>query len=84
MALIHVYDRAANPLTKKPVANGHAVRGVDEARLRDANEYELDGLVSDEDDEESAARRKLLRVSEDDDGPLPTPSTVGGNSIRVA
>ncbi|KAK4234397.1 hypothetical protein C8A03DRAFT_18696 [Achaetomium macrosporum] len=85
MVLIHVYDRVANPLTKKPVVNGQAVRGADEARLRDANEYELDGLVSDEEDEERAARRKLLRDDGlEDDGPLPTPSTVGGNSIRVA
>jgi len=83
LALIHVYDRA-NPPAKKPLVNGHAARGVDDAQLRDANEFELDGLVSDDEDEERAARRKLLRDDglEEDDGPA-SPSTVGRNSDRV-
>ena len=82
MAVIHVYDRA-NPIAKKPLANGHAVRG-DDAQLRDANEFELDGLVSDDEDEERAARRKLLRDDGlEEDGPS-SPSTVGRNSDRVA
>jgi hypothetical protein len=82
LALIHVYDRA-NPITKQPVANGHA-RGGEEARLRDANEFELDGLVSDDEDEERAARRKLLKDDgSEEDGPG-SPSTVGRNSDRVA
>ena len=80
MALIHVYDRA-NPPARKPTADG---RGGDEAQLRDANEFELDGLVSDDEDEERAARRKLLRDDGlEEDGPA-TPSTVGRNSERVA
>ncbi len=80
MALIHVYDRA-NPIVRKPVADG---RGSDEAQLREANEFELDGLVSDDEDEERAARRKLLRDDGlEEDGPA-TPSTVGRNSDRVA
>ncbi|KAK4148308.1 uncharacterized protein C8A04DRAFT_33754 [Dichotomopilus funicola] len=84
MALLQIYDRA-NPLPK-PVVNGHAVRG-DDARLRDVNEFELDGLVSDDEDEERATRRKLLRDDGLEDGP-DTPSTVastvGRNSDRVA
>lgn len=89
MALIHVYDRTANPppaataAAAALAANGHEHRG--EARLRDANEFELDGLVSDEeDDEERAARRKLLTDDlAEDDVPLATPSTVGRNNERV-
>lgn len=83
MVLIHVYDRGANPAAK-PAVNGHA-RGGEEAQLRDANEFELDGLVSDEEDEERAARRKLL--TEDGverEGSPGSPSTVGRNSDRVA
>ena len=83
MALIHIYDRANPP--PKPTANGRVVLGND-ARLRDANEFELDGLVSDDEDEERAARRKLLRDDGLEDGP-DTPSTVastvGRNSDRV-
>lgn len=84
MTLIHVYDRA-NPVPK--TANGQATRGAggEDARLRDANEFELDGLVSDDEDEERAARRKLLTDDgpEEEDGPS-SPSTVGRNSDRVA
>ncbi|KAL2152309.1 hypothetical protein VTH82DRAFT_5493 [Thermothelomyces myriococcoides] len=81
MALINIYDRA-NPIQKKPLANGQATSG-DDARLRDANEFELEGLASDEEDEEHAARRKLLTDDGLADGP-DTPSTVGRNSDRVA
>lgn len=80
MALINIYDRA-NPLPKKSLANGPV--GVDDARLREANEFELDGLVSDDEDDERAARRKLLTDDGLEDGP-DTPSTVGRNSERVA
>ncbi|KAL2015728.1 hypothetical protein VTK56DRAFT_4899 [Thermocarpiscus australiensis] len=84
MVLIHTYDRAANPPAKPVVANGQA-RGGDEAQVRDANEFELDGLMSDEEDEERAARRKLLRDDgAEEDAGLGTPSTVGRNSDRVA
>lgn len=87
--LIHLYDRAANrPTAVKATANGRAHangRTPEEAQLRDAEEFELDGLVSDDEDEERAARRKLLREdgSEDDAG-LASPSTVGRNSDRAA
>jgi hypothetical protein len=52
--------------------------------LRDANEFELDGLVSDDEDDDRAARRKLLTDDGiDDDAGLDSPSTVGRNSERV-
>ena len=76
LALVHVYDRAS-PAPKKPLANGH------DAELRDANEFELDGLVSDDEDEERAARRKLLRDDGLEDDGLASPSTVGRNSERI-
>jgi hypothetical protein len=86
MVLIHIYDRAVNPImTRKPLpmVNGHVPPGDDEAQLRDADEFELDGLVSDDEDEESAARRKLLRDELEDDEPR-SASTVGRNDDRIA
>ncbi|KAB5550858.1 hypothetical protein GE09DRAFT_965542 [Coniochaeta sp. 2T2.1] len=89
LMLIHLYDRNANAPTKTgPEANGRAgysgTRGAEGTRIRDAEEFELDGLMSDDEDEESAARRKLLKEdgSEDDNG-LGSPSTIGRNSDRV-
>jgi hypothetical protein len=84
MTLIHVYDRA-NPVAKTTT---QTVRGVDDARLREANEFELDGLVSDDEDEERAARRKLLTddgLGDGGSGPSSpsTVGTVGRNSDRV-
>ncbi|KAK0727522.1 hypothetical protein B0T26DRAFT_694839 [Lasiosphaeria miniovina] len=87
--LIYVYDRSANAATfAKPTANGRAranERVEEEGRLRDAGEFELEGLMSDDEDEEHATRRKLLRndVAEDD-AVLGSPSTLGRNSDRVA
>ncbi|KAK3936644.1 hypothetical protein QBC46DRAFT_394552 [Diplogelasinospora grovesii] len=81
--LIYVYDRSANaPTGAKPNAMNGRARGTEDARLRDAGEFELEGLMSDDEDEESAARRKLLK--EDDEPGLASPSTVGRNSDRVA
>lgn len=70
--LIHIYDRYANPPMKnKDFANGHAENG----RVRDAEEFELDGLMSDDEGDES---RQMLRESED--GPsLDSHSTMGKN-----
>ncbi|KAK3328554.1 hypothetical protein B0T19DRAFT_194712 [Cercophora scortea] len=83
--LIHVYDRTANapakPTAAGSLANGRA-REAEDGELRDAGEFELDGLMSEDEDEEQAARRKLLR-DEDDVGGLASPSTVGRNSDRV-
>jgi len=78
MVLINVYDRAMSPPTK-PIANGHA-RG-EEAQLQDANEFELDGLMSDDEDE---GRKLLKKVEGADDDSIGSPSTVGRNSQRMA
>src|SRR6266566_7128990 len=63
--LIHVYDRSAKAdgLAAKtngaPPVSGRA--GAESRQLRDAEEFELDGLTSEDEDEEQASRRKLLR-----------------------
>ncbi|KAK1761965.1 protein YTP1 [Phialemonium atrogriseum] len=87
--LIHLYDRAANsPAAAKIAANGRVRpgdRALDDTQLRDAEEFELDGLVSEDEDEEQAARRKLLREDgSDEDAGLASPSTLGRNSDRTA
>lgn len=88
--LVHLYDRSANgPASAvKPTANGMPRmngRARQGPRLADAEEFELDGLVSDDEDEEQAARRKLLREdASDDDAGLGSPSTIGRNSDRTA
>jgi hypothetical protein len=78
--LIHLYDRLANPaINTKDFANGHPNgngRGVEEGRLRDAEEFELDGLMSDEEGEEG---RAMLRRSADRPS-IDTPSTLGKNN----
>lgn len=93
--LIHLYDRSVNGagIPKGMNMNGHAagahrhgVSSVDERRLRDVEEFELDGLMSDDEDEEHAQRRKLLKEGEaeaETEG-LSSPSTVGRNNDRVA
>ncbi|KAK3326189.1 hypothetical protein B0H66DRAFT_149688 [Apodospora peruviana] len=85
--LIHLYDRAANDLgANKPTSNGRVMLGERdaEAPLRDAGEFELEGLMSDDEDDEQAARRKLLRGDGfDDDAVLTSPrTTVGRNNDR--
>lgn len=100
--LVYLYDSSVNGPTKPKTyngangINGHAsgtqARGAtsaDERRLRDVEEFELDGLMSDDEDEEQAQRRKLLKEgdsdrSEGDGEALSSPSTVGRNNDRVA
>lgn len=97
--LVYLYDRSVNAPGVAKGLNGHAAgphgRGAaaaaDERRLRDVEEFELDGLMSDEEDEEQAQRRKLLKEadgersgSEGDGEMLSSPSTVGRNNDRVA
>lgn len=78
--VIHLYDRLANPaLNTKVFADGHAHangRAVEEGQLRDAEEFELDGLMSDDEGDERRVmlRRSLERPSID------TPSTLGKNN----
>ena len=83
--LIYLWDRTANAesLASQAVSgrtrqNG---RAGDAARVRDAEEFELDGLMTDDEDEDQAQRRKLLK---EEDGDLSSPSTLGRNSDRVA
>jgi hypothetical protein len=92
--LVHIFDRSVNLNgNTKGVngrahgSNGHTLAPAQERRLRDAEEFELDDIMSDE-DEEDAQRRKLLKEEKDDveregDG-LSSPSTVGRNNERVA
>lgn len=96
--LIHLYDRGVNQkVPAKDIhgnvqgGNGHAVgSAADDRRLRDAEEFELDDMMSDEEDEEQAQRRKLLKEEEDGEKGegeaegLSSPSTVGKNNDRVA
>lgn len=87
--LIHLWDRSVNA-PGVPKGRSHAAAS-DERRLRDVEEFELDGLMSDDEDEEQAQRRKLLkegdveRSGSEGDGEAPSsPSTVGRNNERVA
>lgn len=71
--LIHIYDTKANP---SPNIKNYATTHANEnGRAREAEEFELEGLTSDDEGEES---RAMLRRSED--GPsLDSHSTVGKN-----
>ncbi|KAL8376694.1 hypothetical protein RB595_007693 [Gaeumannomyces hyphopodioides] len=85
--LLSVYDQSANA---DPGAAKNASRGTvdpEQRQLQDAEEFELDGLMTDDEDEENAAKRKLLNTQRSADGAdsgLPSPSTLGRNSDRVA
>lgn len=90
--LIYLWDRSANDPAVARGLIGHATGATsDERRLRDVEEFELDGLISEDEDEEQAQRRKLLKEgdmerseSEGDAEVLSSPSTVGRNNERVA
>ncbi|KAG5975440.1 hypothetical protein E4U55_007678 [Claviceps digitariae] len=75
--VIHLYDRLANPgINIKSLANGHAHangRAVEEGHVRDAEEFELDGLMSDDEGDET---RGMLRRSSDRPS-IDSPSTLG-------
>lgn len=64
--LIHLYDRLANPSeTIKSLASTHNVangRAVEEGRAREAEEFELEGLTSDDEDNET---QRMIRRSEE-------------------
>jgi hypothetical protein len=72
--LIHLYDRNANPQVKSKDFDSHA---AENGRVRDAEEFELDGLMSDDEADEG---RRMLRRSEDGAGSVSSPSTVGKNN----
>ena len=48
--LIHLYDRNANPQVKSKDFDSHA---AENGRVRDAEEFELDGLMSDDEADEA-------------------------------
>ncbi|KAK7955175.1 Integral membrane protein [Apiospora saccharicola] len=78
MMLINLYDQNANPAAPtKHLGNGRLGAGS-HVPVRDAQEFELEGLMSDDEDAEG---NRLLR---DEDLPLDSPSTVGKNSDKVA
>jgi hypothetical protein len=77
--LIGLYDRLANPPlnTKKfGIANGHL---TEEGQVRRAEEFELEGLMSDDENDES---RGMLRRSGSIEGSSSdSPSTIGKNNV---
>lgn len=77
--LVNVYDRNSTPaLPNKDAANGRLGPRINgNVPVRDAQEFELEGLMSD--DEDDGARRPR-----EDDSDLNSPSTVGKNSEGVA
>ena len=59
--LLHLYATHAWPAdAKKDGANGHITNGhaSDGRRVRDAEEFELEGLMSDDDDEPAKSGRR--------------------------
>lgn len=69
--LVNMYDRLANPVTDdKGMANGNAgyssVNGhpLEEGRVNDAEEFELDGLSSEDEDDQMLRRSKDGRGQE--------------------
>jgi len=80
LMLIGVYDRNTSPpLPQKDLATGRlGPRLSGSVPLRDVHEFELEGLMSDDEDEN---RRKH---TQDDDDSLNSPSTIGKNSDGVA
>ncbi|KAK1622734.1 hypothetical protein BDP81DRAFT_333516 [Colletotrichum phormii] len=84
MMLIHLFDRNTNTEGKVNLANGVPLangRPGEARQVRDAEEFELEGLMSDDDDDEA---RKGLKEDVDDEGSPSSPSTIGKNSDRVA
>lgn len=78
--LVHLYDRLANPdINTKDFSNGHSRdsgHAAEEGQLRDAEQFELDGLMSDDEGGEGQA---MLRGSLDRPS-IDTPSTLGKNN----
>lgn len=77
--LIHLYDRTANADSLNKTTHGNGAIRLNgrptnpETQLRDAGEFELEGLMSDDEDDEVASRRNLLK-NERDEG-IASPST---------
>ncbi|KAI8655119.1 hypothetical protein NCS57_01259600 [Fusarium keratoplasticum] len=73
--LIHLWDRLAHPpLNTKDFGTSHTHangQAVEDGQIRDAEEFELDGLMSDDEDDPS---RRMLGPNSEDSG-----STMGRN-----
>lgn len=83
MMLISLYDRNANPVDPtKPTANGRlGPRLNGHVPVRDAQEFELEGLMSDDEDDEARDRaHRRMQGDEDLDGPI----TLGKNEETAA
>ncbi|KAH6658236.1 hypothetical protein BKA67DRAFT_591315 [Truncatella angustata] len=85
MILVHLYDRNANvDELAKPEANGRlGPRLNGHVPVRDAQEFELEGLMSDDEDDARRDRAHAQMHGLDDDD-LESPSTLGKNEERVA
>lgn len=81
--LIHLYDRTANADSlNTSTTNGNGAIRLNggrptpanaDAHLRDAGEFELEGLMSDDEDDDVASRRNLLKNERE--GGIASPST---------
>ncbi|KAK6075450.1 integral membrane protein [Seiridium cupressi] len=83
MILVHLYDRNADPAEpSKLTANGRlGPRLNGHVPVRDAQEFELEGLMSD--DEDDVRRDEMRRRLNGEDDPE-SPSTLGKNEEGVA
>lgn len=85
--LIGLYDytnkegKVALPNGAAPELNGHHRSVSETRRLRDAEEFELEGLISDDEDERKKARRG---ADEEDSLDSPTVGAAGVSGGRVA
>ncbi|KAI0167629.1 hypothetical protein BJ166DRAFT_590136 [Pestalotiopsis sp. NC0098] len=83
MMLISLYDRNATPADPtKPTANGRLGPRINgHVPVRDAQEFELEGLMSDDEDDEARDRaHRRMQGDEDLDGPI----TLGKNEETAA
>lgn len=80
MMLINLYDNTASAsLPTKDIDNGRLGPRVNgHVPIRDAQEFELEGLMSEDDDDD-----RRTRLGEDESG-LESPSTLGKNSEGIA
>lgn len=84
--VIHLWDRNTNPIPDgKTLTNNNiqaTSRAMENGQLRDAEEFELHGLMSDDEGEER--RRESRRSAEEPSWSSDTPSTVGKNNEDIA
>lgn len=76
--IIALYERTLKKDGAVTLNGTTGVGGHEARQLRDAEEFELEGLISDDEDEGKRRRRS------DDRGPASPESTLGSNSDRIA